>query len=163
MSTILLHNIGDKNRGFNFRLTKNYWFAKVSSIALDYLRETLNKLINKTLFRIEEIRVLLEEVYKEAEHADPKEAEEALRFIVTLRKSITKQNKKFSSIDYAESLELGKAFTNLVRLINRIEARVQSRIYSNSEVNKTPDYIKEKMTFNSKKAVSNALLQEANY
>ncbi|GAB5408371.1 MAG: hypothetical protein BalsKO_07360 [Balneolaceae bacterium] len=162
MSTILLHNIGDKNWGFNFRLTKSYFLAKINSIALDFLQGELNKLIDKTVFRTEEFRVLLEEVYKEAKNAPSDESKEVISIIITVRKSITKQNKRFSTINYAERKDLKDSFLDLVRLVNRLEARLNSNIYSDIDINKTPDYIKDKMALNSKKAVTNALLQEAN-
>lgn len=164
MSTLtLLHNIGDKNRAFDIRLTKDYWLTKLQTATVSFLEDILKKLTNKSLHHISELTLMLQEVYKESKNIDSEEAEEALPIIKKLRETITKQNSKFASIEYGHNEELRTAFVYLVKLVNRIESSVQKQLYNDSEVLETPAHIKEKMASNSKKAIENAILQEADH
>ncbi len=71
MSTLtLLHNIGDKNRAFDIRLTKDYWLTKLQTATVSFLEDILKKLTNKSLQHINELTLMLKEVYKESKDID---------------------------------------------------------------------------------------------
>lgn len=159
---VLLNNIGDDNWSFDWRLTKNFFLAKIENIQFFYHKKLLSRVIEKTIFRIRELSLLLNEVYKETLNIKQDEAVAAYPVIIKIRKTITKQNKRFRTINYADSEELKRVFISLVRLVNRIEARLLKKKNDENKIIETPKHIKEKMALNSKKIVGDAILQEAN-
>jgi len=160
---VLLNNIENKNKGFNNRLTINYWLTHIQGLAISYLDNYLEGLIDKTVSRVNENRVQLMELYQVANDIQLEDAKKAYPHIVNIRRIITKQNKKFASIDYADRKDLKVEFTKLVKLVNRIEARVYSKTFKKEEREPIPDYIKKQVISNSQKIIGNALLEEANY
>tara|TARA_R110002126_G_scaffold53886_2_gene145944 strand:+ start:5060 stop:5554 length:495 start_codon:yes stop_codon:yes gene_type:complete len=159
---VLLNNIENKNKGFNRRLTINYWITSFKSYAISFLENLLDGLIDKTVSRVIENRVQLLELYQVANDIQLEEAREAYPHIINVRKIISKQNNNFANIDYAGREDLKVEFTKLVKLVNRIEARIYSKTFKKDNSEPIPDYIKKQVISNSQEIIGNALLKEAN-
>jgi|GEM_PF-2987062 hypothetical protein len=159
---VLLNNIENQNKGFDRRLTINYWITSFQGYAISFLEELLDNLIDKTVSRVTENRVQLLELYQVANDIQLEEAREAYPHVVNIRKIISKQNSNFANIDYAGREDLKIEFTKLVRLVNRIEARVYSKTFEKNKKEPLPGYIKKQVISNSQKIIGNALLKEAN-
>lgn len=158
MATTLLHNIGQKKRPLNRSLTIEYWKNRANRFLLGFLENMLDKLAEKVIFQLDDTASTLMEAYEEADNISVQEAEEAYPDIKEIRKLITKQKKKFAEVDYADSKEVERKFHKLVRLANRLEARVQKKMYQEEQPEPAPDYIKDKMRENSRKMVENAAI-----
>lgn len=157
MHTTLIKNIGQKNAPFNRSLTINYWKNKAFSVAENILSNSLETLVGRLVFSLDEMTVLLSEVYEEASQLSAEEAAEVCPKVQTLQKTITRQRNRFKGINYMDSRMVQKKFYTLVRLTNRLEARLRKQMYQDAPHIPTPDYIKEKMRANSKKAIINGL------
>jgi len=157
-SGTLLHSVGGNNKRLDVVLTLDYWVTKIVS----HLEGFLNRLTGKVLVNIRKNTSLLHKAYKTADTITSEEAQQVYPRIIELREIITRQNRRFASIEYGQNPELKTAFISLVRMINRTEARIHKQLYKEFHTNETPSYIKDKMAENSKKMIGNALQEEAN-
>lgn len=157
MATMLIHNIDQKGRLFNRSLTIEYWKERVPKIFLSLFEDGLDQVVKKVIFQLDDTASSLITVYKEADEISVGEAKVIYPQVQDLRKIISKQNRRFTEIGYADSEEIEVKFNKLVHLANRLEAKVQKQIYREEEPESAPYYIKEKMKDNSRKAFRDAL------
>ena len=149
MSSITFqHNITERNRVFSRKLTAGYFLTAPIYLlekVTDILDSTLNKLINKVIKGIDNTARIIIPVYEVANDLSSKDAKDIYPLIVNLRRTVLKQDKKYSDISYADSEELRVKFKKLIRLINRTEARIYARTFEGEQERKTPNYIKDSL------------------
>lgn len=158
MATTLIHNIGEKKRPFNWSLTVEYWKNRANRLFLGFLEGMKDKMTKRIVFQLDDTAVTLMNVYDEANNISIQEAKEVYPDIKELRKVVTKQRNRFRKVDYVDSPDVKRKFQKLVHLANRLEARVQKKMYQAEQPEPAPDYIKKKMRENSRKMVADATI-----
>ena len=143
---------------FNIYYILNY----LSPILVGPLKLILRYQVGKLNTQLDGLINDLYELYLDVENASSEEASEMYESVRDIRKSATKQKNRLKDLNLVENKNLAKRFYRLVRLSNRVEARVQKKMYSDKEVEGVSEDIKNNIIKNSNEIVGNALQQEAN-